>query len=265
MPTEDRIAEMLRTARTVAVVGASSNPARDSYTSVRYLKFAGYRVFPVNPHESMVDGLHAYPSLADLPERPDIVDVFRRPEETPAVAREAVAAGARVLWLQSGIANKEARRLAQEGGLAYVEDRCLYTTHRLMERAGMLDTPESVVRELARREGFDWVGIYWVEGEWLVLGPYAGKHPDGHERIRIPDGVCGAVAASGEIEVVPDVSKRPGHIACDAETRSEVVAPIRRDGSVIGVLDVDSNVLDAFGPDEVALIEETATRIGASG
>jgi predicted CoA-binding protein len=265
MPTEREIVEVLRSAQTVAVVGASSNPARDSHTAVRYLKAQGYRVFPVNPNESEVDGLPAYPSLAALPERPDIVDVFRRPDETPPVARDAVAAGAHTLWLQSGIANDEARAAAESGGLTYVEDRCLYTTHRLMQRAGLLDTPESIVRKLARHERFDWVGIYWVEGEWLVLGSYEGKHPEGHERIRIPEGVCGAVAASGETEVVPDVTKRPGHIACEASTRSEVVAPIRRDARVMGVLDIDSNTLDAFGPEELALIEEVATRLGRLG
>lgn len=121
---------------------------------------------------------------------------------------------------------------------------------------------KAIVEELAARfERFDWVGIYWVEGDHLVLGPYVGLHPDGHERIRIPEGVCGSVAASGATEVVPDVRARPGHIACDLNTRSEVVAPIVRDGKVVGVLDVDSNTLDTFGPAEVAAIEEATRRI----
>lgn len=123
---------------------------------------------------------------------------------------------------------------------------------------------EAVVSELAARdERFDWVGIYWVEGSDLVLGPFVGLHPDGHERIEIPEGVCGAVAASGATEVVPDVRARPGHIACDINTRSEVVAPIVREGRVVGVLDVDSNTVDAFGPAEVAAIEAAAARIAA--
>lgn len=124
---------------------------------------------------------------------------------------------------------------------------------------------EALVKDLAaqRPSVFDWTGIYWVEGSTLELGPYVGAHPDGHERIEIPEGVCGAVAASGETEVVPDVRTRPGHIACELSTRSEVVAPIVRAGRVVGVLDVDSNTLDAFGPDEVRLIEETAAHIGA--
>ncbi len=109
---------------------------------------------------------------------------------------------------------------------------------------------------------FDWVGIYWVLGEDLILGPFRGA-PTEHVRIRVPEGVCGAVAQSGTTEVVPDVRARAGHIACDLRTRSEVVAPIVRDGAVIGVLDVDSNTPDAFGPDEVRVIEAAAARVAA--
>jgi L-methionine (R)-S-oxide reductase len=81
----------------------------------------------------------------------------------------------------------------------------------------------------------------------------------------VPDGVCGAVAASGQTEVVPDVRARPGHIACDIHTRSEVVAPIVREGRVIGVLDVDSNTPDAFGPEQVRIVEAAAAAIAAVG
>ncbi len=112
----------------------------------------------------------------------------------------------------------------------------------------------------AEHPPFDWVGIYWVLGEDLVLGPFRGP-PTEHDRIRIPNGVCGAVAASGVAEVVPDVRARPGHIACDIRTRSEAVVPIVRDGLVIGVLDVDSNTLDAFGDGEIRAIEAAAARI----
>jgi len=114
---------------------------------------------------------------------------------------------------------------------------------------------------------FDWVGVYWVErdagGDALMLGPFRGA-PTEHVRIPIPEGVCGTVAATGVTEVVPDVLARPGHIACDIRTRSEAVAPIVRDGRVVGVLDVDSNTPDAFGPDEVRMIEAAAAAI-ASG
>jgi L-methionine (R)-S-oxide reductase len=102
-----------------------------------------------------------------------------------------------------------------------------------------------------------------VAGETLVLGPFEGA-PTEHERIRMGQGVCGSVAALGRTEVVPDVRKRPGHIACDINTRSEVVAPIIREGEVIGVLDVDSNTLDAFGEREVERIEAAAKGIGAN-
>jgi L-methionine (R)-S-oxide reductase len=127
-----------------------------------------------------------------------------------------------------------------------------------------MDRADEVVDSLSKRDRFDWVGVYLVEGDELVLGPYRGLNPIGHERIPMGEGVCGAVAASGETEVVPDVSARGGHIQCFIGTRSEVVAPIVRDGTVIGVLDIDSDTLDAFGPDEVKLVEETARRIASA-
>jgi putative methionine-R-sulfoxide reductase with GAF domain len=122
---------------------------------------------------------------------------------------------------------------------------------------------ERTVARLHEREPtFDWVGVYLVEGDMLVLGPYRGK-PTEHVRIPMGEGVCGSVAARGETEVVPDVTRRPGHIACDVNTRSEAVAPIVKDGRVVGVLDVDSNTPDAFGPREVRLIEDAAREIAA--
>jgi L-methionine (R)-S-oxide reductase len=127
-----------------------------------------------------------------------------------------------------------------------------------------VDRIEEVVDRLSRRDRFDWVGVYLVEGDELVLGPYRGENPVGHERIPMGEGVCGAVAVSGATEVVPDVSNRGGHIQCFIGTRSEVVAPIVRDGRVIAVLDIDSDTLDAFGPHEVKLVEAAAAEI-ASG
>jgi len=110
---------------------------------------------------------------------------------------------------------------------------------------------------------FDWVGVYLLEGEMLVLGPFRGQ-PTEHDRISLGDGVCGSVATTGRTENVPDVRNRTGHIACDINTRSELVAPIvGRDGRVAGVLDVDSNALNAFGEREIALIEEAAAAIAA--
>ena len=116
---------------------------------------------------------------------------------------------------------------------------------------------DTVNRLFEAEPTFDWVGVYILEGDTLVLGPYRGN-PTEHDRIPIGEGVCGSVAASGETEVVPDVRNRPGHIACDIHTRSEVVAPIVRDGRVLGVLDVDSNTLDAFGERELAAVEDAA-------
>jgi L-methionine (R)-S-oxide reductase len=124
---------------------------------------------------------------------------------------------------------------------------------------------EDVVDRLSKEERFDWVGVYLVEGDTLVLGPFRGQDPVGHERIPVGEGVCGAVAASGETEVVPDVGARPGHIQCFIGTRSEVVAPIVRDGRVVGVLDVDSDTPDAFGEDQVRLVEEAAAEMAAGG
>jgi predicted CoA-binding protein len=137
--TDDELRELLRRTRTIAVVGLSANPERPSNQVAWYLHHQGYRLFGVNPlcPEPEVFGVPVLPSLAELPEPVDLVDVFRRPEYTPAVAREAAAVGAGALWLQLGIGSAEARAIAEEGGLAYVEDRCLKVEHaRLLGRRG---------------------------------------------------------------------------------------------------------------------------------
>jgi predicted CoA-binding protein len=122
---------ILRRARTVAVVGASSNPARASNFVLTYLKSssADYEVWPVTPREDEVLGMHAYQSLRELPAAPDIVDVFRRPEDLPGVAAEAVEVGAGVFWAQLGLHSDEAVRIAYEGGLEVVTNRCLKIEH----------------------------------------------------------------------------------------------------------------------------------------
>ncbi len=124
---EAGIRDLLRSTRRIAMLGASSNPSRPSNDVFRYLVSAGYDVVPVSPTETEVEGVRAYPTLADAAEATgpfDIVDVFRRAEFCPDHAREAVAAGARCLWLQLGIVSAEAARIATEGGLAVVMDRC---------------------------------------------------------------------------------------------------------------------------------------------
>ena len=120
------IASLLASSRRIAVVGASSNPARPSYGVFRTLVRAGYDCVPVNPNETEVAGVPAVATLTEAAAggQIDIVDVFRRSELTEEVAREAVAVGARALWLQSGVVNLEAARIAADGGLAVVMDRC---------------------------------------------------------------------------------------------------------------------------------------------
>jgi len=126
----DVVAQILRGAKTIAVVGLSSNPMRASHRVAEYLKSAGYRIIPVNPNETEVLGEKAYARLEDVPEPVDIVDVFRRAEEVPAVAESAIGIGAKVLWMQLGIENAEAAEKARAAGLVVVEDSCLMVEHK---------------------------------------------------------------------------------------------------------------------------------------
>jgi predicted CoA-binding protein len=131
-PSDDDLRRLLTGASTIAMVGASSKPDKDSYGIMQKLQRAGYRVIPVNPHEADVLGERSYPSLLDIPERVDIVDVFRRAEDTPAIADEAVKIGAKALWLQTGIVNEDAAARASAGGLAVVMDACIGASHSLL-------------------------------------------------------------------------------------------------------------------------------------
>jgi predicted CoA-binding protein len=126
-PDDRELRALLRDAKVIAIVGLSSKPNRPSYDVADYLQESGYRIVPVNPRESEVLGEQAYPSLLDIPGdlRVDVVDVFRRAEETPEVARQAVAIGAKALWLQEGIVNEEAAAIAINGGLDLVMGICL--------------------------------------------------------------------------------------------------------------------------------------------
>ena len=130
--------ELMRDAKTIAVVGVSSNPARPSHDIARYLIAAGYTVYLVNPTEEEVLGRKVYDSVQELPEAVDIVDIFRRPEHVPPVVDDAIAAGAKAVWMQIGIVNEDAAAKAREAGLAVVMDRCTKVEHRRLLSAGAL-------------------------------------------------------------------------------------------------------------------------------
>ena len=122
---------ILRRAKTIAVVGASSKPNRASHFVLTYLRSnsTDYEVWPVTPNEDEILGARCYASLAELPGEPDIVDVFRRRDQLPAVAREAVAAGAKTFWMQLGLHSDEAVEIAAEAGLNVVSNRCVKIEH----------------------------------------------------------------------------------------------------------------------------------------
>ena len=135
----NELRSLLGEARVIAVVGISAKEWRPSHEVASYLQDHGYRIIPINPNETEVLGERAYPSLLDIPEdvRVDVVDVFRRPEHTAEVARDAVQIGARLLWLQEGIVSEEAARIAQEGGLDVVMGVCIKKVRqRLMAAEG---------------------------------------------------------------------------------------------------------------------------------
>ena len=131
-PSHDELRQILTSATKIAIVGASGNPEKPSHGIMQKLQRAGYKVIPVNPKEPEILGERAYPSLSDVPEHIDIVDVFRRAEDTPSVADDAVKIGAGVLWLQSGIANEDAAARAAAGGLKVVMDACIGATHAML-------------------------------------------------------------------------------------------------------------------------------------
>jgi len=131
-PSDDDLRQLLTEAKTVAMVGASSDSEKSSHGIMRKLQHVGYRVIPVNPKETEVLGEKAYARLEDIPEHVDIVDVFRRAEDTPPIADSAVAIGARALWLQSGISNEDTAARATAGGLMVVMDTCIGVMHSML-------------------------------------------------------------------------------------------------------------------------------------
>ena len=129
-PSADPIFEILTKYKTIAVVGLSSNPARPSYGVTEYMQSAGYQIVPVNPNETDVLGEPSYACLEDVPQKIEIVDVFRRPEEVPPVVDAAIRAGAKVIWMQLGIANEPAAEKARAAGLTVIMDACILVEHK---------------------------------------------------------------------------------------------------------------------------------------
>ncbi|MBI4199960.1 MAG: CoA-binding protein [Chloroflexi bacterium] len=127
---DQRIRELLEATRTIASVGLSSNPERPSFGVASYLKKQGYRVIPVNPGVERLLGEQAYPDLLSVPDKIDVVQVFRRSEDVPPIVQQAIQVGARAVWMQEGITNEAAAREARAAGLQVVMDRCMREEHR---------------------------------------------------------------------------------------------------------------------------------------
>ena len=125
----ETINRILDECKTIAVVGLSSNPVRPSYGVARYLQQRGYRIIPINPNETEVLGEKAYASLAEAPEKFDLVDIFRRSEEAGGHVDEAIRLGARAVWMQEDVIDEDAARRASEAGLMVVMDRCILKEH----------------------------------------------------------------------------------------------------------------------------------------
>jgi uncharacterized protein len=126
---EDPVAEILQTSRTIAVVGLSSRKFRPSYGVSQYMQAAGYRIIPVNPGETEVLGEKSYARLEDVPEKIDIVDIFRRPEHVPEIVETSIRIGARGIWMQEGVVHAQAAARARNAGLFVIEDACILKEH----------------------------------------------------------------------------------------------------------------------------------------
>jgi len=134
--SEDDYRDIYGRVKTIAVVGASSDPSKAAFAIPRYLKSQGFRIIPVNPKGGELLGEPVRTSLGEIDEPVDAVDVFRPADETPDIARQAAAIGAKVLWLQEGIHSDEAQRIAEEAGMTFVSDRCMGETHRQLFHTG---------------------------------------------------------------------------------------------------------------------------------
>ena len=130
--TWEAVRKILESTKTIAVVGLSNKPDRDSHEIAGYLQEAGYRIIPVNPTIQETLGEKAYKSLRDVPQRIDVVQIFRRPEEVPAIVDDAIAIGAKVVWMQPGTENEEAAERAEAAGLKAVMGACMRSVHRTL-------------------------------------------------------------------------------------------------------------------------------------
>lgn len=130
MNNDKMMKEILLSTKTIASVGLSSNPAKESYGIVQYLKDQGYRIIPVNPTATEIMGEKAYPDLSSIADKVDVVQVFRKPEDVPPVVDEAIKIGAKVVWMQEGVVHEEAAQKARDAGLQVVMDACMRATHR---------------------------------------------------------------------------------------------------------------------------------------
>jgi uncharacterized protein len=124
--------EILQSAKTIASVGLSSNPNKESYRIASYLKAQGYRVIPVNPTATEIMGETSYPDLPSVPEKIDVVQVFRKPEDVPPVVDEAIKVGVKVVWMQEGIVHEAAAEKARQAGIQVVMDTCMRVAHRTL-------------------------------------------------------------------------------------------------------------------------------------
>jgi predicted CoA-binding protein len=135
LTTDDQLEALLTGAKTIAVVGLSNNPERDSYGIAKYLQSKGYIIYPINPAQKEILGQKCYPSVSAIGHPVDIVDVFRRPEAVPEVVEDAISSGSKAIWMQLGVVNEDAAARAEQAGLSVVMDHCIGVDHRRLVRA----------------------------------------------------------------------------------------------------------------------------------
>ncbi len=130
--TEQQVRDIFKKYKTIAVVGMSTKPNRPSIDVPLYLKAHDYRIIPVNPKAAEIAGMKAYPNLRSIPEKVDVVEIFMRSEDVPPIVEDAIAIGAKVVWMQEGIVNEEAAERARRAGLIAVQDLCMRAMHRYL-------------------------------------------------------------------------------------------------------------------------------------